>query len=176
MPREILRQQNMFTGEWEDARSAKQRQLDDERALAPGTQLNLFLQPDGAEDEVTDEQQLERASEQAIGEPNNADLLFDASTLLSEQPVDYAPEQAVVEREKPYRSPYDLYMDLVMLCEEQAETVWIDPLYADEYVIEIAGLIVVARNAGLNTTELQAAIQIGTWREHNENTSMMRGK
>jgi hypothetical protein len=154
----------MFTGEWDDARSAKQRQLDYERELASGTQLTLFSQPPVAENELTDKQQVERVSEQGIGEPNHADLLFDASILPSELSIDHALEPAANEREKPNRSPYDLYLELVMLCEEQAETIWIDPLYADEYLFEIAGLLVVARNAGLSTAELQAAIQIGTWR------------
>jgi hypothetical protein len=46
---EIPRQKNMFTGEWDDARSDKQRQLDYERELAPGTQLSIFREDDLAQ-------------------------------------------------------------------------------------------------------------------------------
>src|SRR5687767_2094120 len=51
MSPEIPRQKNMFTGEWDDARSAKQRQLDYERELTTGTQLPMFGQSDLSEDE-----------------------------------------------------------------------------------------------------------------------------
>jgi hypothetical protein len=165
---EIPRQKNMFTDEWEDARSAKQRQLDYEPELAPGTQLSIFREDALAQGEYEAESTPDTGYQQGESKPEFADLLFDMDTPLSDLE---APQEAELQDEVDFdddvkfrRTKYELYFELVRLSQEETETLWIDPMYAGRYIVEITQLALEARATGLSVSEIETAKQIGKWR------------
>jgi hypothetical protein len=72
-----------------------------------------------------------------------------------------------IEERKPEGSKLAVYLDLVRLSEENAETIWIDPRYETAYMTQIAATVLEAQSAGLTQPEITAAIQIG---QHRGNT------
>jgi hypothetical protein len=160
---EIPRQKNMFSGEWDDPRSAKQRQLDDERARAPGTQIPMFGEQELRPSTANVQPQID-----PMPMPDHlpfAELLLDTDTLLAdnELEIDSESDGAIMQDNRPARTKYELYFDLVRWSQEHAETLWIDPVYAARYEVEIAILCVEARSTGLTDSEIEAARKIGEW-------------
>ena len=142
----------MFTGEWDDARTLRQQQRDAERALAPGKQTEMFSpfpmpgEPPGQE----------RKSTHALVD-QDADFQSEAADLTQAPNDDGEPEEAA-------RLQRAVYYALIQLCEEEAATLWIDPLYEGRYTAQIESTVLEGRGAGLTDVELAAAIQIGQHR------------
>lgn len=72
-----------------------------------------------------------------------------------------------IEERKPEGSKLAIYLDLVRLSEENAETIWIAPPYDTAYMTQIAATVLEAQAIGLTQPEITAAIQIG---QHRGNT------
>lgn len=81
--------------------------------------------------------------------------------------IEDIPTTGNVYERKPEISKEAIYFDLVRLSEENAETLWIAPLYENAYMIQIAAAVFEAHTAGLTQPEIIAALQVG---EHRGNT------
>ena len=134
----------MFTGEWDDPRSPRQQQRDAERELVPGKQVEMF--PPAA-----------TASGLPAHETNGADAEHGKRSTDSTRDgartktPDVDDAQAEVAR-----LHWTLYLALIQLCEEDAATVWIDPLYKGRYTAQIQATILECRTAGLTNEEIEA--------------------
>ena len=142
----------MFTGEWDDARTPRQQQRDAVRALAPGTQTEMFspfLVP-------SEPRGQERNGTHALVD-QDADHKSEAADLAQAPDDDGELEEAA-------RLQRAVYYALIQLCEEEAATLWIDPLYEGRYTAQIEATVLEGRTAGLSNGEIAAAIQIGQHR------------
>ncbi|MCL4247376.1 MAG: hypothetical protein KJ065_04405 [Anaerolineae bacterium] len=90
-------------------------------------------------------------------EPTNGD----------EDEIGDTPVTGDIYERKPETSKMALYLDLVRLSEENAETIWIAPPYETAYMTQIAATVLEAQAIGLTQPEITAALQIG---QHRGNT------
>lgn len=75
-----------------------------------------------------------------------------------------------IEPKKPETSKLTIYLDLVRLSEENAQTIWIAPPYESAYMTQIAATVLEAQASGLTEPEITAALQIGQHRGDAEKT------
>lgn len=165
MSPEIPRQQNMFTGEWDDNRTPQQRQADEERAFRPMRQVPLFGQ--------------ESLEQTAALPASNSDAppvpaVLDDVPLIAQDdsPPDGLRSAVETDSEGEEYSKYAsdertaeaIYMELVQLAEDIAATIWIDPTYERRYEVAVEITILEARNVGLSESEIGLALQIGEMR------------
>lgn len=184
-PERIL-QQDMFTGDLVDNRTRAQKTQDrkkelphqeflfSQRDLAEPSRQRHFEVPSKAplilqsEDLRTDEER-ERDEQRAIEDAMNP-LFGDTSAETETPDGDEDPtddEQAAEDREDGQDSAAlrrEVYLELVRLSQEQAETLWIAPPYEAAYFTQLRRLAAQARSLGLTEYEVTLAIQIGSLR------------
>lgn len=165
---EIPLQKTMFSGEWDDNRTAKQREQDDEHAQRPAAQLPLFdrgLSESGESSQpmlrdITPPAQENTTPSDDSSEVNNFGEWNDR--IEDEAQRDTADGPAAIE--SPSRTVEEIYMELVRIAQEVAETVWIEPHYMDRYRAQLQVLVLEARTAGLSDVEIDLAFLIGETR------------
>lgn len=181
-------QQDMFTGDLVDNRTRTQKSQDrkkdlpqqeflfSQRELAVPSRQRYFETPSNAplvlqsQDPRSDEERErdeQRAIEAAMAplfgrdsartEPSDGDEDMDPTD-------DEAPSGDREDGQGPATLRREVYLELVRLSEEQAETLWIAPPYEAAYITQLRLVAAQARSLGLTDYEVALAMQIGTFR------------
>ena len=96
--------------------------------------------------------------------PHAEPSLFDETAASSVANDDLVETNAAdVSIQKQASAKLTVYLELVRLCEEDAETLWIDPHYAGAYLAQIALTALKAHTVGLTPEEIQSALCIGRY-------------
>lgn len=194
----------MFSGEWKDVRSRTQKQLDHERELPqqqemfsqsefaqyvnphprmpfyPDEELELIIQDPRTDEEIeSDRLEAELAAISPMF-PEKSDLYGGASSIgheLFAEGIEIDEQEDIAAAELGAEPPkIDLYLELVQLCEEQAETLWITPTYGERYTAQIATTVLLAKEAGLTNEEIQSAVRIGVARGNERKQKFLESK
>jgi hypothetical protein len=191
MSAEIPLEQNIFTGEWTDTRSRTQRQRDllppTQSPLQQETPQEMAfdtplpsISHQKSKPSIIDQQTFDQPTQDELYSVEAPVSLFivDAADVYEDELANVSGMEAsqhlnafqhdvqveTTQRPLSKATKLDLYLELVQLCEEEAETLWIVPLYAGLYVSQITATALQAQAAGLTHEEIQAAIHIGRFR------------
>jgi len=148
----------MFSDEWDDNRTPTQKEQDDERDQRLPNQRALFA--DEALDPPAPLTGLPERSRERTEAPELS-IFGDWASVVDDAEGAQVAEFAAAPEHPPTRSQEAVYLELIQLAQDVAETIWIDPLYEDRYQAQMRVTVIEARASGLTDVEIDLAFLIG---------------